>query len=545
MGNFKVEGNIINITKRNIFFGTITVEEGKIKSITKISERKEGAHFISPGFIDSHVHIESSMLIPSEFARLAVVHGTVSTISDPHEIANVCGMEGVEFMIENGNTVPFKFNFGAPSCVPATIFETAGAELDHDDVKSLLERPEIKYLSEMMNFPGVLYKDEEVLKKIAAAHQLGKPVDGHAPGLRGDAVQQYINAGISTDHECFTAEEALDKLQRGMKILIREGSAAKNFEALIDLLNDWPEMMMFCSDDKHPDSLVENHINQLCERAVEKGIDIFNILQAACINPILHYKLDVGSLQINDNADFIILEDLKNFKVKQTYIDGLLLAENGKTVGDWVKHVDDQESVNHFDCSLKKEEDFIYPFSGQEEIPVIEALDGQLITNRLAAKPKVLNQNIISNPENDVLKMVVVNRYHDAPVAVSFVKNFGLKQGAIASSVAHDSHNIIAVGADDKSICEAVNLVIKETGGVVALGNGKEEVLALPVAGLMSNQNGYQVAESYTSIDQFAKDLGSTLLAPFMTLSFMALLVIPHLKLSDKGLFDGDEFKFV
>jgi len=545
MSNFKVEGNIINITKRNIFFGEVAVEDGKIKSISKISEQKEGAHFISPGFIDSHVHIESSMLIPSEFARLAVVHGTVSTISDPHEIANVCGMEGVEFMIENGNTVPFKFNFGAPSCVPATIFETAGAELDHDDVKSLLERPEIKYLSEMMNFPGVLYKDEEVLKKIAAAHQLGKPVDGHAPGLRGDAVQQYINAGISTDHECFTAEEALDKLQRGMKILIREGSAAKNFEALIDLLNDWPEMMMFCSDDKHPDSLVENHINQLCARAVEKGIDIFNILRAACINPILHYKLDVGSLQINDDADFIVLEDLKTFKVKQTYIDGLLIAENGKTVGNWVKHVEDRESVNHFDCSLKKEEDFIYPFTGQKEIPVIEALDGQLITNRISTKPKVLNQNIISDLENDVLKMVVVNRYHDAPIAVSFVKNFGLNEGAIASSVAHDSHNIIAVGVDDKSICEAVNLVIDETGGVVALGNGKKEVLALPVAGLMSNHNGYQVAQSYTSIDQFAKDLGSSLLAPFMTLSFMALLVIPHLKLSDKGLFDGDEFKFV
>lgn len=545
MSNFKVEGNIINITKRNIFFGEVAVEDGKIKSISKISEQKEGAHFISPGFIDSHVHIESSMLIPSEFARLAVVHGTVSTISDPHEIANVCGMEGVEFMIENGNTVPFKFNFGAPSCVPATIFETAGAELDHDDVKSLLERPEIKYLSEMMNFPGVLYKDEEVLKKIAVAHQLGKPVDGHAPGLRGDAVQQYINAGISTDHECFTADEALDKLQRGMKILIREGSAAKNFEALIDLLNDWPEMIMFCSDDKHPDSLVESHINELCARAVEKGINLFNILRAACINPILHYKLDVGSLQTNDDADFIVLEDLKTFKVKQTYINGLLLAENGKTVGNWVKHVEDRESVNHFDCSLKKEEDFIYPFTGQKEIPVIGALDGQLITNRISAKPKALNQNIISDLENDVLKMVVVNRYHDAPIAVSFVKNFGLKQGAIASSVAHDSHNIIAVGADDKSICEAVNLVIAATGGVVALGNGKKEVLALPVAGLMSNNNGYQVAQSYTSIDQFAKNLGSTLLAPFMTLSFMALLVIPRLKLSDKGLFDGDEFKFV
>ncbi|RZJ78731.1 MAG: adenine deaminase, partial [Chryseobacterium sp.] len=301
-----------------------------------------------PGFIDSHVHIESSMLIPSEFARLAVTHGTVSTISDPHEIANVCGMEGVEFMIENGNTVPFKFNFGAPSCVPATIFETAGAELNHDDVKALLERPEIKYLSEMMNFPGVLSKDEEVLKKIAAAHELGKPVDGHAPGLRGDAVQQYIDAGISTDHECFTAEEALDKLQRGMKILIREGSAAKNFDALIDLLNDWPEMMMFCSDDKHPDSLVESHINELCARAVAKGINVFNVLQAACINPILHYKLDVGQLQIGDFADFIMIEDLINFKVKQTYIDGVLLAENGQMIGDWVKHSKDKESVNHF-----------------------------------------------------------------------------------------------------------------------------------------------------------------------------------------------------
>ncbi|GGE54964.1 adenine deaminase [Pedobacter psychrotolerans] len=545
MNNFKVEGNIVDITKRKIFFGEVEVEKGKIKSVREISEQKESAHFITPGFIDSHVHIESSMLIPSEFARLAVNHGTVATISDPHEIANVCGIEGVEFMINNGNTVPFKFNFGAPSCVPATIFETAGAELNHDDVKALLMRPEIKYLSEMMNFPGVLHKDKEVLMKIAAAHELGKPVDGHAPGLRGDAVQQYIDAGISTDHECFTADEALDKLQRGMKILIREGSAAKNFEALIDLLHEWPEMMMFCSDDKHPDSLVENHINALCARAVAKGINIFNILQAACINPIIHYKLDVGQLQVGDFADFIVIEDLKNFEVKQTYIDGILLAENGKIVGDWIKHTPEQESVNHFQCSFKKMEEFKFPYTGQTEIAVIEALDGQLITNRLSAKPHVFEQNMVSDVENDVLKMVVVNRYQDAPIAISFVKNFGLKNGAIASSVAHDSHNIIAVGVDDQSICEAVNLVIKETGGVAALGFGKEIVLALPVAGLMSNINGYQVAESYTLIDQFAKDLGSTLLAPFMTLSFMALLVIPRLKLSDKGLFDGDKFEFV
>ncbi|QPH37696.1 adenine deaminase [Pedobacter endophyticus] len=540
----KIAGNIVDIANRNIFFGEVEVENGIIKALNRISEPKD-APFILPGFIDSHVHIESSMLIPSEFARLAIVHGTVATVSDPHEIANVCGMDGVTYMIGNGETVPFKFNFGAPSCVPATIFETSGAELNHNDVKALLERPQIKYLSEMMNFPGVLNKDEEVLKKIAAAHELGKPVDGHAPGLRGDAVQQYIDAGISTDHECFTAEEALDKLQRGMKILIREGSAAKNFEALIDLLNDWPEMIMFCSDDKHPDSLVESHINALCARAVAKGIDVFNVLQAACINPVNHYKLDVGTLKPGDFADFIVVEDLKEFKVIQTYIDGKLLAENGKVVGDWLKHTTNEQLVNHFNCRVKKAEDFAYPFLGQETIQVIEALDGQLITNRSSGAPKIEGKNIVSDVDHDILKMVVVNRYKDAPIAVSFVRNFGLQTGAIASSVAHDSHNIIAVGVNDQSICDAVNLVIAEAGGIAAVGNEKEDVLPLPVAGLMSNENGYDVAKRYTSIDRFAKELGSTLLAPFMTLSFMALLVIPHLKLSDKGLFDGEKFEFV
>lgn len=542
MQNFKVQGNIVNIQNRNIFFGEITIEEAKIKSIDVIDYSPLTTHpYILPGFIDSHVHVESSMLVPSEFARLAVVHGTVSTVSDPHEIANVCGMEGVEFMIENGKTVPFKFNFGAPSCVPATIFETAGAALDSNDVAKLLERPEIKYLSEMMNFPGVLFKDEEVMKKIGAAHALGKPVDGHAPGLRGDAAQQYIDAGIYTDHECFTEAEALDKLHRGMKILIREGSAAKNFEALIGLMNNWPEMMMFCSDDKHPDSLVAGHINQLCARAITKGIDIFNVLQAACINPILHYKLDVGKLEIGDAADFIIAENLVDFKVLKTFIDGELVAENGKSLITCNKST----IVNQFDCVEKIPDDFAIPYLGETEIPVIEALDGQLITNKLFFTPQEKDGLITSDITNDVLKMVVVNRYFDATVAVSFVKNFGLKTGALASSVAHDSHNIIAVGVDDESICEAVNLVIKERGGVSAVGNGESKILALPVAGLMSNEDGYKVAESYTAIDKFTKALGSTLAAPFMTLSFMALLVIPHLKLSDKGLFDGDEFKFI
>ncbi len=489
------------------------------------------------------------MLVPSEFARLAVVHGTVATVSDPHEIANVCGMEGVEFMIENGRTVPFKFNFGAPSCVPATLFETAGAALDSADVEKLLQRDEIKYLSEMMNFPGVLFKDEEVMKKIAAAQRLNKPVDGHAPGLRGEQARQYIDTGIYTDHECFTKEEALDKLQYGMKIIIREGSAAKNFEALIDLLNDYPDMMMFCSDDKHPDNLVLGHINQLCARAVAKGIDIFKILKAACVNPVLHYKLDVGLLKEGDPADFVVVKDLENFEVLKTFIDGELVAEVGKSL------VRSQESgvINNFSCRKKEIADFeVSLMPDQSQLQVIEALDGQLITNRLSFEPKLVGDKIVSDIERDLLKMVVVNRYNDAPVAAAFIKNFGLKKGAIASSVAHDSHNIVAVGVDDESICNAVNLVIQNKGGISCVspaepeGSWTEMALPLPVAGLMSNEDGYMIAAQYEQLDRMAKEeLGSTLASPFMTLSFMALLVIPHLKLSDLGLFDGDKFEFV
>ena len=542
MNSFKVSGNIVDIPGKEIFYGELMIENGRISSIDKKGELLRGGNYILPGFIDSHVHVESSMLIPSEFARLAVVHGTVGTISDPHEIANVCGMEGVRFMIENGKKVPFKFNFGAPSCVPATIFETAGAALDAADVEALLELPEIKYLSEMMNFPGVLNNDEQVMLKIAAAKKHGKPVDGHAPGLRGALAKKYIDAGISTDHECFTADEALDKLNCGMKILVREGSAAKNFEALIGLMHDHADNMMLCSDDKHPDSLAAGHINQLCARAVAKGIDIFKILQAACINPVLHYKMEVGLLNLGDAADFIVVKDLNHFEVLQTYIDGALVAENGKTKINSVP----SEPINQFSCEAKKPGDLSVEYNNEKEIAVIEALDGQLITNKFMAIPKVVNNKIVSDVENDILKIVVVNRYSNAPIAKAFIKNFGIKEGAIASTVAHDSHNIVALGADDESLLKAVNLVIKEQGGISAVSSHSEKVLALPVAGLMSNEDGYKVSEAYTAIDKMVKEqLGSTLTAPFMTLSFMALLVIPHLKLSDMGLFDGDEFKFV
>lgn len=562
MASFSISGNLVDIHQQRIYPATVTVEKGRITSISEtsgpiaIGSRLPANDYILPGFIDSHVHIESSMLIPSEFARLAVVHGTVATVSDPHEIANVCGMEGVEFMIENGKTVPFKFNFGAPSCVPATIFETAGAILDSNDVEKLLKRDEIKYLSEMMNFPGVLHKDEEVMRKIAAAHRLGKPVDGHAPGLRGEMARQYIQAPlnppqggtldpdfvtISTDHECFTAEEALDKLKYGMKIIIREGSAAKNFEALIDLLHDYPDMMMFCSDDKHPDSLVLGHINQLCARAVAKGIDIFKILKAACVNPVNHYKLEVGLLREGDVADFIVVKDLEKFEVVKTFINGELVAENG------ISYIKTSRSgiVNNFSCTEKGVSDFELMWKNETEIPVIEALDGQLITNRLSFAPKIADGKIISDIEKDILKIIVVNRYKDSPVAKAFIKNFELKKGALASSVAHDSHNIVAVGVDDESICNAVNLVIKHKGGVSFCEDDLEMIVPLPVAGLMSNEDGNKIAEQYSLIDKAVKEAGSTLGSPFMTLSFMALLVIPHLKLSDLGLFDGDRFEFV
>ena len=542
MPDFTVSGLLTDIFDERIIPAEITVSNGIIESITQVAKSSVPQQYILPGMIDSHVHIESSMLVPSEFARLAVVHGTVGTVSDPHEIANVCGVDGVHYMIENGRTVPFKFFFGAPSCVPATTFETAGAALDARQVDDLLSKKEIRYLSEMMNFPGVLSKDKEVMEKIASARKHNKPVDGHAPGLRGEQAKQYISAGISTDHECFTYEEALEKLKLGMKIIIREGSAAKNFEALINLLHEYPDEIMFCSDDKHPDSLVQGHINSLCQRAVEKGINVFNVLKAACKNPVLHYGLDVGLLRENDPADFIIVKDLQKFEVIKTYISGILVAENGvsKIESTPVK------VINHFNCR-EIHPDEIKIKVKNDTINVIEALDGQLITNKIVTRTAFLGKNgfIDSNPEADILKIVVVNRYTPSKPAIGFIKNFGLKAGAIASSVAHDSHNIVAVGVNDEAICEAVNLIVAKKGGVSCIDGENQILVELPVAGLMSDKNGYEVAADYTAIDARAKSLGSKLSAPFMTLSFMALLVIPHLKLSDLGIFDGDRFEFI
>ncbi len=534
----RLTGNLVDIPGRRIFPAEVVITEGRIASVREWNGPVDG--YLMPGFIDAHVHVESSMLVPSEFARLAVLHGTVATVSDPHEIANVVGIAGVDHMITNGKQVPFHFFFGAPSCVPATEYETAGARIDADEVGRLLARDEVLYLSEMMDFPGVLNGDPEVLKKIALAHRLGKPVDGHAPGLRGEQARRYIDAGISTDHECFTSEEAREKLLHGMWVLVREGSAAKNFEALIDLLHDHGDRMMLCSDDKHPDSLVEGHIDRLCARAVQRGIDVYKVLQAACINPIEHYKLPVGQLRVGDTADLIVVDDLIDLRVRRTYISGELVAEDGRSLIPRVAI----DPINRFDRSPISVADL--HFAKQvEELLVIEALDGQLITNKRWMPPTVQGGTCVPDTTKDLLKIAVVNRYAETPVAVAWITGTGFEQGAIAGSVAHDSHNIVAVGTNDEDLCAAVNLVIEHKGGVSLANGAHHRVLPLPIAGLMSDGDAWTVADAYATLDREAKGLGSTLTAPYMTLSFMALLVIPHLKLSDKGLFDVDTFRLL
>lgn len=540
MAGFERSGMIVDLVNRRIFPGTVAVDNGKIRSIKEDPKPKSSLHIL-PGFIDAHVHIESSMLIPSEFARLATVHGTVATVSDPHEIANVLGLPGIRYMIQNGSQVPFHFYFGASSCVPATQFETAGATIDADAIAQLFREDKLKYLSEMMNFPGVLARDPLVMKKIEIAKSLGKPVDGHAPGLRGQQAQQYISAGISTDHECYTLEEALDKIKYGMRILIREGSAAKNYEALHPLIRMHPKMVMFCCDDKHPHELVEGHINELVKRSiVDHGYDVMDVLRAACLHPIEHYKLDVGVLRPGDGADFIVVDDLNEFNVLETYIKGTLVAKEGKPLITRVNAT----TPNHFNTASKKPEDFALSATA-DRMHVIQAEDGQLITKDIVANAKKENHLYVPDVKQDILKLTVVNRYQNAKPAVAFIKNFGLREGAIASCIAHDSHNIIAVGCSDAEICAAVNLLIEHKGGISVVKGNERHVLPLPVAGIMTNEDGYAVAKKYAEMDKLAKGLGSKLGAPFMTLSFMALLVIPELKLSDKGLFSTRHFNFV
>lgn len=537
MNNFTLSGQIVDVVAGRVFPGIIEVRNGIIESVTE--DPGIFGPLILPGLIDAHIHIESSMLVPSEFARIAVIHGTTSVVSDPHEIANVLGLEGVKFMIENGSKVPFNFYFGAPSCVPATSFESAGAILGPDEVDEILSWPSVKYLSEMMNFPGVLYGDDSVMAKLASAKKYQKPVDGHAPGLKGDDALNYAGAGISTDHECFTMEEAIDKINAGMKILIREGSAAKNFDELIGLIADYPSMVMFCSDDKHPDDLTEGHINLLVKRAVSAGYNFMDVIRACTLNPVRHYNLDSGLLQPGDRADFILVDNPEDFNIGSTYIGGSLVALEGVTVIEKVEVI----PINRFEVMTPAADD-IKVKAREGALKVIQAYNGQLITSSFKTEPTVEGGYVVSDISRDILKLVVLNRYKPQKPAVAFIKGFNLKQGAIASTVAHDSHNIISVGTDDESIIKAIEILIKNTGGISIYATDNNFCLSLPVAGLMSTEDAYTVAEQYQLINNAVHELGSDLDAPLMTLSFMSLLVIPELKLSDKGLFDGTTFSF-
>jgi len=535
---FTVSGNIVDVVSGRIYRGIVVVSDGKVKNVTE-DGTATGSHFILPGLIDAHIHIESSMLVPSEFARIAVTHGTVATVSDPHEIANVMGLEGVEFMIENGRKVPLKFYFGASPCVPATAFETSGASIGVDGLEKLMRRDDVLYMAEMMNYPGVIFDDPEIKQKLDVAKKYGKPVDGHSPGLRGKDAKKYVDAGISTDHECFSLEEALEKISYGMHILIREGSAAKNFEALSGLLETYPEKVMFCSDDRHPDDLVKEHVNGIVKKALKKGYDPVNVIRACTLNPVRHYGLGAGLLREGDAADMVIVDSLEDFNILKTYIDGLPVAEKGKSLLKSAEII----PVNRFNATKITEKDIEIEAS-TDRVRVIGALDGQLVTESLKGQARAIEGKLTQDVSNDLLKLVVMNRYRKSAPATAFIKGFGLKKGAIASTVAHDSHNIIAVGADDKDIVTAINLLVESNGGIVAVVGKDHELLPLPVAGIMSADNGWSLARKYETIDKMAKGLGSTLAAPFMTLSFMALLVIPDLKLSDKGLFDGSKFEY-
>jgi adenine deaminase len=528
-------GKLVDIHNRRIYPAAISIIDGKIYKIERFEDVPD--HYILPGLIDAHIHIESSMITPGAFAMTAVKHGTCGVVSDPHEIANVLGISGVEFMIDDAGKVPMSFYFGAPSCVPATSFETNGASLNYTEVKQLLEKPEIRYLSEMMNFPGVIYNDTEVMKKIECARNLGKPVDGHAPGLSGESLVKYVAAGISTDHECSTLEEALEKISLGMKILIREGSAAKNLNSLKELYNLYPDMVMLCSDDLHPEMLQKGHINKLIGRLVTEGYNIFDVIKSATLNPADHYGLKNGLLRTGDNADLIIVDNLQEMNVRETWINGEKVFSDSKTLFNYKATY----AVNNFTCGNVTESDIQIKNRGGE-IRIIEAVEGELLTGESHRSFK--NSEMINpDPDDDILKIVVKDRYKDSPPSVGFIRGFGLKTGAFASSIAHDSHNIIAVGTNDSDIVSSINEIVRLKGGLAVSTGESIKSIELNIGGIMTTRSCDEIAHDYEVLNELAGSMGCTMKSPFMTLSFMALLVIPDLKIGDRGLFDVRKFE--
>ena len=560
---------MLDVLTDSVYPARITIEDGIFKEIVPIQVSEETQIDVEglmlPGFIDSHIHIESSMMTPAQFAKVAVRHGTTAVVCDPHEIANVHGIDGVEFMIENASTVPFNFYFAAPSCVPATSFETSGAVLDSDDIEYLLQKPEVVALAEMMNFPGVIGADEEVLRKLRIARKYNKPIDGHAPLVSGKELDKYIEQGIVTDHECSNFHEAIEKKQKGMKIMVRDGSSAKNMEALFDFSQrieyyknqdsfgiiptevlsrrlHSPIFDFMVSDDKNPRDLVNGHLNESVKKAVGLGIDLIKAIEMVTINPAAHYGLDGGSIVTGSKADFIIVDNLDELNILKTYISGECVFDGENVLFD----VEDVEFVNSMNVDKKSSEDFNVYFNGDEcEVNVIQCFDGDLLTKKATAKLKTENGIVQPDISEDVLKIAVVERHGSNNVANAFIKGFGLKKGAIASSISHDSHNIVAIGYSSEKMAEAVNMVIENMGGIAVVSDDFEDSISLPIAGLMSNQDGIVTAKKLRTLQKMAFAMGCRLTAPFMTMAFMSLLVIPSIKLSDKGLFDGDRFEFM
>ncbi|REE28506.1 adenine deaminase [Methanothermobacter defluvii] len=532
-----IRGNILNVFTGDIYPAEIEVAGGRVRCVRSISGNF--SVIILPGFIDAHLHIESSMLTPSSFAAAAIPHGTVSTISDPHEIANVMGVDGVRFMIDDAAATPMKFYFTAPSCVPATPFETAGAEITAREIEELLRMDSVVALGEMMNFPGVIAGDDGVMAKIEAARDLNMPVDGHAPLLSGDELCTYIGAGISTDHECVSPEEVLEKRRLGMKIMAREGSSARNLRDLAAAGCDF-----LVSDDIHPADLLEGHMDRILRRAVDYGIDPVSAVQMVTINPAEHYGLSTGAIAPGWDADFVVVDSLRDFNVKRVYIDGRPVAEEGRYLIK--RRGGTRAPPRKLEVPDFPVERLDFRAEGDEAtVRVIDVLDGQLITEESVATLEVEDGAVQADTSSDILRVSVLDRYGRGNISSGFVHGFGLQEGAIASTVAHDSHNLIVVGVDPELMKRAVDILKKAGGGLVAVAEDDHRVLQLPVAGLMSDGDVFEVADGFENLNTFTEQLGSRLSAPFMTMSFLSLLVIPRLKIGDRGLFDVEKFEFV
>ena len=545
--NYFISGNLVDVLNEKITNSIILIENGLITSITQTDGKSD--NYIIPPFVDSHIHFESSMLTPSEFARTAAIHGTIGIVADPHEIANVAGMAGIRYFIEDAKKVPLKIFFGAPSCVPATDFESSGARITAKEIEELFKVDKLHFLGELMNFPGVLSKDNIVLDKINIAKKYGKVIDGHCPKLTEFNLINYIDAGISTDHETTTLSEAIEKILNGMKIQIRSGSAAKDFNQLYSLIDDYTDKLMFCSDDLEPADLKKGHINLLVKKAIAKGIDIIKVLKVASINPIMHYNLNIGMLRVGDPADFLVIDNFTDFNIIQTHCDGKLIAENGKTKLEYQK----PEIINNFNTNKITPNDIEIKLPQNNEnkesvlTNVIGITNSRIITKLEQHLLPVENATILPDLSQDIIKLVVHNRYKPRrKLAKAFVKGMQLQNIAIASSVAHDSHNIIAAGVNDNLICNAINIIVEAQGGIAVALNDETKILKLNIAGLMSDLNIEEVAKLKNELEDIVHTKGGCKLdAPFMTLSFLALLVIPEIKLSDKGLFNVSNFSFI